>query len=79
VQIHLLTPLMGISIAYFLEWIVQFGIVELKNFGNYTGSRSLSLSKVKADGANRFGFDRLSRRCTHFLTNTFTVTNLFVF
>jgi len=29
---------------------------------NYLGSRSLSLSKVGAGSATRFGFDKLSRR-----------------
>jgi hypothetical protein len=32
-------------------------------------------SKAKAGGANRCGFDKLSRRYTEILVNTFTVTN----
>ncbi|VAW43579.1 hypothetical protein MNBD_CHLOROFLEXI01-629, partial [hydrothermal vent metagenome] len=44
---------------------------------NYTGSRSLSLSKAEAGGANRFGFGRLSRRYIQLLTVTFLLTFLF--
>jgi hypothetical protein len=42
--------------------IMVICVLFFKKESNYASSRSLSLSKAKADGANRFGFDRLSRR-----------------
>jgi hypothetical protein len=57
---------------------------QIKPANNDTGSRSLSLSKAKAGGANRFGFDgsakltnlRLSRRFTTVLADTYTVKSV---
>ncbi|VAW33004.1 hypothetical protein MNBD_CHLOROFLEXI01-280 [hydrothermal vent metagenome] len=64
-QIGLLSLLpVSISLLWLFSWIKQEHpqMTQMKKESNYADSRSLSLSKAEAGGANRFGFDRLSRR-----------------